>query len=335
MKKVVCIVGIFCVASVYSACTRGKGEAFGARFYADFSGVVVTNDSGCVRTVVDETAEYRYSYSSSDGGLSKVRVQYHDGCVEIYDYRDGRLDSAAWCSTNNETMVMTMFVGDGKDTNQVDRIETHCENGKITGAMRILDVQGNEIKIPKPSGNHAVDKEYRPKPGSTGRFGPYEWTIAGSDRKPCGILSRNGRKILLMSHFCLGGKYPWIVGYGVEEYATANRQELMVRGIVANKYRGARYYFVIDMRTDHVEYVPEDKVGEIDKIMGFPERTIDMQSFWGLFLSKRGPERLARLEEALKPPVVLRQGSVGSCTNCRNAVVVPSAMDRLRSTKVK
>lgn len=310
MKLVVVgIVGLGCVVSVSSVCTREKGEGLLGRFHADSSGMIVTNDSSCVRTIVDETGEYRYFYSASDERPRKVRVQYSDGHVEIYEYRDGCLDSAAWCSTNKRTMVMTMFVGNGKAPNQIDRIETYCENGKIRGAMRILDARGNEIKIPKPSGKHTVDKEYRPKPGSVGRFGPYEWVVAGSNSNRCGMLSRNGRKILVMSNFCLGGKYPWIVGYGHEEFATADRKELRERGIIADKYSGVCYYFVIDMRTDHIEYVPEDKAGEIDKIIGFPERTIDMQSFWDLFLSRRGPGRLAKLEAALRPPEDTSQGS--------------------------
>lgn len=302
MKKLVAMVVFSCVVSTFAVCTRERGNALFAKFNSDTSGIVVTNHSGCVRTIVDGTGEYRYFYSAQDSGPRKVRVQSPDGCVEIYDYRHGRLDSSAWCSTNKVTMVMTMFVGDGKDTNQVDRIETHCENGKIIGAIRILDVNGNEIKIPKPNGNYTIDKEYRPKPGSTGKFGPYEWTIGGSADDQCSILSRDGRKILEISDFCLGGKYPWVVGYGGEAFATANRKELKDKGIVAHKYRGANYYFVIDMRTDHVEYVPVDKVGEIDKIIGYPKRTIDMQNFWSLFLSKRGPQRLAILEEALRPP---------------------------------
>lgn len=303
MKKIVVVIVGFCsVVSARAVCTRENGERLLARFYADSSGFVVTNDSECVRTIRDESGEYRYFYPASAQTPRRVRVQRQDGCVEIYDYRDGHVDSSAWCSTNKSTMVMTMFVGDGTDTNQVDRIETHCENGKICGAIRILDAQGNEIKIPRPRDKFMIDKEYTPRPGSVGRFGPYEWTIAGSVGNRLGVLSRNGRKLLAMTHFCLGGKYPWIVGYGGEKFSTANREELKNKGIVADEYSGARYYFVLDMRTDHIEYVPVDKVAEIDRMIGFPEREIKMQNFWSLFLSRRGPERLAQLEEALKPP---------------------------------
>lgn len=307
MKKiVVSIVGFCCAISVFAVCTREKGETLLVRLNSNHTGVVVTNGSECVRTIVDEKGEYRYFYSTSDKESLKVRAQYSDGQVEIYDYRNGRLDSAAWCSTNKKTMVMTMFVGDGKDANQVDRIETLCENGKISGAMRVLDVNGKEIKIPKPSAKHTVDKEYQPKPGSTGRLSSYEWTIVEDKGFRYGVLSKNGKKVIA-ADFCLGGKYPWIVGYGYEDFATANRKELKEKGIIVNKYRRTSYYFVIDMRTDHIEYVAVDKVQEIDKIIGFPKRTIDMQSFWGLFLSKRGPERLAKLEAALRPPVEVHQ----------------------------
>ena len=310
MKKVVGIVGFCCAVSAFAVCTREKGESLLAKFYSDSSRVVVTNSSGCVCTIIDENGEYRYFYSALDGSPHKVRAQYSDGCVEIYDYRDGRLDSSAWCSTNNKNMVMTMFVGNGKDANQVDRIETYCENGKSSGAIRALTAHGSEIKVPKPKGNYTVDKEYRPEPGLTGRFGQYEWTIIENNGFRCGVLSKDGRK-LLTSDFCLGGKYPWIVGYGREEFATANREELTNKGIIADKYSGANYYFVMDMRTDHIEYVSVDKVGDIDKIIGFPKRTIDMQSFWGLFLSKHSPERHAKLEEALRPPGEFRQESEG------------------------
>jgi len=184
--------------------------------------------------------------------------------------------------------VMTMFVGEGKASDQIDRIETCFENGKICGAMRILDANGNEIKVPKRKVCSSIDKEYVPKPGSTGRFGPYEWTIIGDGNQRSDLLSRNGKKVIV-GIFCLGGKYPWIVGYGGEEFATADRKELRERGIIADKYRGARYYFAIDMRTDHIEYVAVDKVKEIDKIIGFPKKQIDMQNFWSLFLSSVCP----------------------------------------------
>ena len=299
MKNLIFLGGICLAYGAMAVCTRECGEELLNRFYSDSTGKVETNGVECTRTIVDGVCECRYFYPVQGGAPRRIRIQRADGGVDIYDYRNGRLDSSACCHTNNETMVMTMFVGDGKDTNQVDRIETRFENGKVSGAIRILDANGKEIKVPKPKTYPSMDKEYVPKVGSTGRIGPYEWTIVGKGSE--GVLSRNGKKVIAAG-FCLGGKYPWIVGYANEGAATADRTELKDRGIVVNKYSGASYYFVLDMRTDHIEYVAVDKVRDIDKIIGFSKKEIDMNEFWGYFLSKRGPERLAKLEAALRPP---------------------------------
>lgn len=323
MKNLIAIVGICLASGAMAACTRERGEELLKRFYSDVAGEVVTNGMECARTVVDGLCECRYFYPVQGGPPRRIRVKRADGGVDIYDYRDGRLDSAAWCHTNNETMVMTLFVGNGMGSNQVDRIETRFENGKICGAVRVLDVTGKEIKVPKPKGHSFFEVEYVPEPGSTGRFGPYEWTVIGKGDHPRNsLLSRGGKKVIAAS-FCLGGKYPWLVGYGHEEFATADRKELRGKGIVVNKYSGASYYFVIDMRTDHIEYVPEDKAGEIDKIIGFPERSIDMYGFWDLFLSRRGPERLAKLEAALRPPEETSQGSESSVRSPPARTTIP------------
>lgn len=299
MKKIVVSIVVFCCAiSVFAVCTREKGETLLVRLNSNHTGVVVTNGSECVRTIVDEKGEYRYFYSKSDKESLKVRAQYSDGQVEIYDYRNGRLDSAAWCSTNKKTVVMTMFVGDGKESNSVDRMEFDVVNGK-TVAMRLLDARGKDIKCPAPTSWSSIDKEYIPRPGSSTKVGPYEWTIVG-EKDRAGVLTRNGRKIL-ESFFTLGGKYPWIVGSGQVPPEKANRNELIEKGIrPRNAYSDAYFYFVLDMRNDHVEYIPKSDKDKIEKITGQRYGLYDARGFWSYALSKHGPERLAKLEAALK-----------------------------------
>jgi len=181
-------------------------------------------------------------------------------------------------------------------------MEFEAVDGKIVGPARLLDSEGRRIVRPLPAvdGRPSFDKEYIPKPGLTGRIGPYEWTIVGPGR--AGVLTRNGKKII-ESRFGLGGKYPWVVGVGVEDSSSANRSELIEKGIVpVDQYGGVRYYFVIDMRNDHVEYVPIDRQDEIERMTGLSNKAYGKNEFWAYFLSKFGPRRLSALEEALSPP---------------------------------
>ena len=162
------------------------------------------------------------------------------------------------------------------------------------------DGNGKRVSCPLPTKPPSLDKEYIPKPGMTGKIGPYEWTIV--DKRRTGVLSHNGKK-LLESDFCIGGKYPWLVGLGYEESDVAKRKELSDNGILPkDEYSGVYYYFAIDMRDDHIEYIPFEKRDDICRITGMSAKSYNLEDFWGYFLSKRGPERLAKLEAALKTP---------------------------------
>lgn len=287
--------------TVGALCSRERGRDLLRRFEQSTAGCEVTNNVECFRTVVDDTGEYKFCYALESGILRRVRIRRLDGGVDIYDYRDGKLESASCSSTNLSSMVVTLFIGDGGNSRSVDRIEFDSVNGKVTGAMRFLDIHGKNIGCPLPSRKPSIDKEYLPSPGMSAKVGPYEWTIV-EDKYREGVLSRNGKKIL-ESYFSLGGRYPWIVGVGRERLPMANRKELTEKGISpVNEYGNAYYYFVIDMRNDHVEYIPRDNEDEIEKITGKRYKAYDVRNFWGYFLSKRGHKRLAELEMALKPP---------------------------------
>lgn len=298
MKRLIALLIIGMACDAFSACSRTRGEQLLRRFKSDSSGDVVTNATGCVRTVEDAIGEIRYFYSAKNGELATARLQRMDGAMESYDYHEGSLVSAGCSTTNLTSIVLTLFIGDGKETNSVDRMEFDVVNGK-TVAMRLLDAQGKDIKRPAPTSWSSIDKEYIPWPGSSTRVGPYEWTIVGEkDRE--GVLTRNGRKIL-ESFFTLGGKYPWIVGSGQVPSEKANRKELIEKGIrPRNAYSDAYFYFVLDMRNDHVEYIPKSDKDEIEKITGQRYGLYDARGFWSYALSKHGPERLAKLEAALK-----------------------------------
>ena len=300
MKKIA--VGINLLTLVLSASAvdvRERGTELMQRFKAAPFGEVVTNGSECIRTTMEGKVEYKFFYSQKSGELRKIQVSRSDGGIDLYGYSAGRLQSAACSTTNRMSMVVTQFVGNGTTTNDVDRIECDMVEGKLVGPMRFLDANGKRINVPKPPARPSYDKEYIPKPGWTTKVGPYEWTIVGPGRTA--VLSRNG-KMILHSNFCLGGKYPWVFGHGREDSASANREELRIKGISpSDQYSGVAYYFVIDMRTDEVMYIPENERGEIDRITGLKYGECDEFSFWALALSKRGPKRLAKLEAALKP----------------------------------
>lgn len=302
MKKFIAIVVGAVVLNASAVCSRERGQELLARFAQGISGSVVTNKGECVCTELGEGGEYKYFSLQDKGGLRCVRISRNDGGVDIYKYREGRLDSASCTTTNRMDMVATIFVGDGVSTGTVDRIEFDVVGGKLAGQMRLLDSEGRRIVRPMlpATERSSFDKEYIPKPGSTGRIGPYEWTIVGPGR--VGVLSRNGQKIL-EGRFAIGGKYPWIVGRGGEKSESANRKELSDKGIVPlDKYSGVNYLFAIDMRNDHVEYFSENNKDEFERVTGQSWKSYDRYGFWAYFLSKRGPDRLASLESAMKPP---------------------------------
>ena len=89
----------------------------------------------------------------------------------------------------------------------------------------------------------------------------------------------------------------------MESSVNANRSELVAKSIrPRDKYSDIYYYFVVDMRNDHVEYISRENENEVEKITGMSRESYDIANFWSYFLSKRGPERLAKLEAALKAP---------------------------------
>ena len=307
MKQVIAIVLGIIAFDAAAACSRERGEELLRKFQSCSDGSVVTNKGECVRTVKDDTGVYECWYAADAGALRRVRIQRSDGGVDMYDYRGGFLQSSGCSSADRRSLVTTIFFGDGKNTNCVDRIESDSVDGKSVGQMRILDVNGNSIESTSQVSlvQKLWDVEYIPKTGSTGKIGPYEWTIVearrGSFRE---ALTRNGKKLVEAS-FDLGGAYPWIVGFAYEDSRSANRSELADNGVrPLDEYSGVNYYFVIDIRDDRVMYIPfeGDFNKEIEKITGKNGKEYYKGSFWSYFLSKRGPERLAKLEEALKPP---------------------------------
>ena len=302
MKTIVAVIICAGAIDVFAASSRSRGQELLSRFEQGITGMVVTNQGECICTVLDAGDEYKYFSPVDNGCLRCVRIARKDGGVDIYKYRDGILDSASCTSTNLLTMVTTLFVGDGVTTGIVDRIEFDSVDGRLSGSMRLFDSEGRRIVRPLPTTDRrsSFDKEYIPKPGSTGRIGPYEWTIVGPGRES--VLSRNGKKII-EANFAIGGKYPWIIGFGGESSERAKRKELVNTDIVPiDKHSGVDYYFVIDMRTDYVEYIPVTDREKIEKITGLNRNAYKTHGFWAYFLSKHGPRRLAALEEALKPP---------------------------------
>lgn len=300
MKQII-VIALSAVAwTVAAGFSRERGSELLRKFENCTEGSVVTNKTECIRTVNDEAGECQFWYDVGSTALRHVRIQRGDGGVDIYDYRDGKLYSACSTTTNLMSMVTAIYIGDGKGTNVVDRMEFDSVNGKVVGPLRFLDANGKRVACPLPTKTSSIDKEYIPRPGMTGKIGPYEWTIV--DKHRTGALSRNGKK-LLTSRFSLGGRYPWLVGMGMERATNDNRSELIAKGIrPKDKYSDIYYYFVIDMRNDHVEYISRDNEGEVEMITGMSRKSYDIKNFWSYFLSKRGPERLAKLEAALKPP---------------------------------
>ncbi len=301
MKQILASALFLVVLAADAACTRERGIEIRRMFENCSDGNVVTNKDECVRTVNDAAgAEYKFWYSKESGALSIARIQRADGGVDRYEFCGGELRSASTSSTNLMSMVISVFIGDGKSTNAVDRMEFDSVNGKIVGPLRFLDANGKRVSCPLPTKPPSLDKEYIPSPGMTGKIGPYEWTVI--DEKCTGALSHNGSK-LLESDFSLGGRYPWIVGFGHEGAETANRKKLSEKGICPkSSYGSVYYYFTIDMRNDHVDYIPVGDVDNIERITGLHRTKFDLANFWGYFLSKRGPERLAKREAALKAP---------------------------------
>ena len=309
MKQVIVIVLGAIVLDAFAACSRERGEELFNKFQSCAEGTVVTNKGECVRTVKDDTGTYECWYSVDVGALRRVRMQRSDGGVDLYDYRGGFLQSSGCSSADRHSLVTTIFFGDGKNTNCVDRMESDSVDGKSVGEVRLLDVHGNRRGGDSTSQVSLMQKlwdvEYIPKAGSTCKIGPYEWTIIearrGSFRE---ALTRTGKKLVEAS-FDLGGAYPWIVGFAYEDSRSTNRPELADNGIrPLDEYSGVNYYFVIDIRDDRVMYIPfeGDFNKEIEKITGKSGKEYAKWSFWSYFLSRSGPKRLAKLEEALKPP---------------------------------
>ena len=281
---------------------RERAEGLLQRFNGGVVGEVVTNGEDCVLTTVDDSGEYRFCYSLEGGVLNRVLLNRHDGGVDCYEYGQGKVLSALYTSADVSNARSFAFVGDGKGTNSVDCIEFKLVGGKSSGSVRLYDIMGREINrpLPKRSSWWVPDIEFIPSPGMRARIGPYEWIVV--DDKYTTMLSRNG-KIVLKSDCWIGGKYPWIVGIGRESTCEAARQELSGKGLRArDEYVDVVFYFVLDVRDDHVVYIAENAKEEIERITGQNLRSYAKGSFWYYVLSKRGPERLAKLEEALKPP---------------------------------
>lgn len=302
MKTLMVVVWSVIALETMAACSRERGEELLRMFERCPLGEVVTNNAECIKTVVDDDCEYRFCYSVCNGALRRVRVQRKDGGVDGYNYCGGKLDSASCSSSNLMSMVVTLFVGDGKCTNSVDRIEFDSVDGKVVGPLRILDIKGKSIDRQAVSQQMLIDKEFVPKTGSTAKIGPYVWTvIGGEDGRD--VLLRDG-KLLLKSDFALAGKYPWLVGSSVESVECASRKGLLEKGIrPINQDQVVLYYFIIDLRDDQIKYIPHDKEVEIERITGQNVKTYKFWNFWAYFLSKRGPERLAKLEQLLQAPV--------------------------------
>lgn len=310
MKQVMVFVLGVIVIDAFAACSRERGEELFRMFQSCAKGSVVTNKGECVWTVKDDAGVCSFFYSEDTGVLRRVWIQRPDGGVDIYGYRGGYLQSSGCSSADRRSLVTTIFFGDGKSTNCVDRMESDSVDGKSVGEVRLLDVHGNRIGGDSTSQVSLMQKlwdvEYIPKAGSTGKIGPYEWTIIETRRgkAPRGALTRNGKKLMEAS-ISLGGAYPWIVGFAYEDSRSANRPELANNGIrPLDEYSGVYYYFVIDIRDDRVMYIPfeGDFNKEIEKITGKSGKEYAKGSFWSYFLSRSGPKRLAKLEEALKPP---------------------------------
>lgn len=306
MKKVILVALCYAVFDVSAGCSREEGMAL-LRMAEERTDVIIkTNGSWRVKTAVDKQGRYEFFYSLERGQLRRIKAYCGNGEIHMYDYRGGKLYSSCCVNTNAVTdseippMMMTMYVGDGKSTNGVDKMEFDMVDGKVKGT-RLLDVNGSRTTWPKRDPS-TLDAEYIPPKGARTKIGPYEWTIVGEYKQ--GILSRNG-KTVLQGDMSLGGKYPWIVGYSLEKKDSANRKELVDKGIVPRDSRDyVDYLFVLDIRTDVVEYIPLDKKDLVRAITGrdYVSYKENRGNFWSFGLSRRGPERTATLEAALKPP---------------------------------
>lgn len=294
----------FVALDAFAACSRERGVELFRMFEREADGIVQTNGSLCVRTVVDDQCECQFFYSKENGSLRRVREQHGNGDVAIYVYRGKALDYASRMDsksigTNQAEIVVTQFVGDGVDTNGVDRIELHMVGGRITES-RMFDLKGNPIVVPEAGRGMILDIESVPPVGASTKIGSYDWTIVG--KYGDSVFSHNG-KTLLHGSLIVGGKYPWIVGHGFMVFSPEEQAALRSSGGVPREWRGRdEYAFIIDMRTDSVEYVA---MNDLDQIKAKTGRSLALhrpESFWTYAMSRGGPKRLAKLEEALKPP---------------------------------
>lgn len=305
MKQIVFVGMVALCAHVLALTVRERAEGLLQRFNGGVVGEVVTNGEDCVLITVDDSGEYRFCYSRQAKTLGKVLQKRPDGSVDGFEYRQGKVVSALYASADAKAARSFVFVGDGKETNSVDYMEFEFLEGKPKGRVRLYDVMGRLVDRPPPKKRSwwEPDVECIPMPGLRTQIGPYDWIVVDESRRT--VLSRNGTNVLT-SDCRIGGEYPWIVGIGQESARDADRPELTDKGISAcSEYGSVVYYFVIDVRDDHVEYISDEKgPDEIERITGRELQAYKLGSFWDYVLSKRSKERLNGLEKALQPPAI-------------------------------
>lgn len=288
-----------------AVCSREEGMVFLRMAEVCSADGFKRDDSWRVKTYNDGTRRYEFFYPLEGESLRRAVVCCDNGEMRTYEYYGGILDSSVSENTNStsssgsQNMVRTIYIGDGKSTNCVDRMEFDIVDGEVKETW-LLDANGKRINWVKPRDSF-LDIGYAPGLGARTKIGPYEWTIVA--RRCQGVLSCNGKKVLQGS-LLIGGKYPWIVGLSTDRLNTAARAELVDSGIVSCDSDGCvGYLFVLDVRNNHVEYYQEDRKDVVKAITGCDYFSYRNKSdFWGFGLSRSGSKRIAKLEAALRPP---------------------------------
>ena len=296
---------IFCVIFQMSVEVLGSHEDVAAGYLRKFAelcdSAAVTNGSRCLRSVECKEGIVQFESDAKSGALSRVRITRTDGGLTGYEYKQGKLATSFVSSSNAVDGVMTIYVPH-QGTNGVARVEFDFAGGKAVGRPRCIGASG-VLMQPNPSRQkQIIDKQYRPPEGSSLKVGPYDWIVVGKSGES--VLSRNGR-ILVSGGIRISASYPWVVGCCVEENQDPGvplRPELLKCGVRSPNGYTVYYAFLLDMRTDVVEYIRFEDADSRMLALGLGDVWMRKKSFWHYALSNHAEENMRELTDGLKAP---------------------------------
>ena len=250
-----------------------------------------TNAPAVVKTVKRGSETLEFSYRPYQEGSFVVKVKGEDGSRQECRFRDWNLEMYMHA---NPDKTGTVFLCDVARlmSKGVFASEIAMSADSIAPGIRYYGPRGE--KIVELRGKEVVCQEmaekWRGRVASTIPVGKYLWKVDDSGRSQTLFCGTNG---LVRGWMKISGRYPWIIGCLPDRAAY---EKLKSGHVQPCDFEFC--HFIVDMRTDRVEFMLKDKAMEFAR-----EHDIDfrsMHSFWhyALDATNRNASNLGKLLSA-------------------------------------